>query len=134
LCLLQTIQITSNKKGTPARSAFVSQSSALSPHAGLLKSSEWLQSIVRHVSIEEPSKSLSQYFSSCGGDVDFLKQARALLAGVRECMTTLALEAFADRFVFVQKLYFLLLETLLRSEEERLQQKVHSLLFCCFVV
>lgn len=102
----------------------MSQTSALSPHAGLLKSSDWLQSMVRHLPADEPSKTLMGFFASCtGGETDYLKSSRALLAGVRERLAALGLDAFAERFVYVQKLYFLLLETLLQSEEERLQQK-----------
>ncbi len=110
-------------KGTPARSAFVSQSSALSPHAGLLKSSDWLQSLVRHVSVEEPPKNLVKFFTACNSDTDFLRVSRLLMASVRDRMSVLGLEAFSERFVMVQKIYFVLLETLLQSEEERLQQK-----------
>lgn len=72
---------------------------------------------------DEPTKVLQRFFAACGGETDFLKASRNLLASVRERLEGLGLEAFSERFVYVQKLYFLLMETLLQSEEERLQQK-----------
>ncbi len=109
-------------EGTPARSAFVSPQAALSPHTGLLKSIDLLESMVRHVHPEEPSAALVKYFASCGEN-EFLKTGRALLATVKERLAAERIDNVTERFGFVQKMYYLLLETLLRSEEDKLQQK-----------
>ena len=124
ICFDETLALLSPSppEGTPARSAFVSPLAALSPHTGLLKSIDWLESLVRRVSADEPSPLLLKYFASCGEN-DFLKNGRALLTTVKERLTAERIENLPERFVYVQKLYFLLLETLLRSEEDKLQQK-----------
>jgi hypothetical protein len=110
-------------EGTPARSAMVSLQAPLSPHTGLLKSVDLLAAMVRHVHADEPSAGLRKFFGACGGETDHFDTGKKLLLSIRERLQSGGIDVPQERFVFLQKMYFLLLETLLRSEEDKLQQK-----------
>ena len=120
--LLLDIQGIHLGEATPARrlhSAIpASPLTVASPLTGLLKCLDWLQQLLGHLDTK-PSEKLSRYFTLCGEKgPQHLAAIVALGDSVRSKFADV--EKAQERFSFVNKLYFLLLETLLEAEETRL--------------
>lgn len=98
--------------GTPSSAAVPP-----SPLTGLVKSVTWVETLARKYS-PGPSAGLMRFFQSC--PEEHFKNVQNVLASVRENLKTAEVTEWNKRFAYVTSIYYLLLETLLRAEEQRL--------------